>query len=390
LGIDILAVSQASFTAINRTIYSALKSRGWNIHLVAPAKLIFSGRLSGAEPEQPGDPQIHFLKLNGNNPRIQWYKGLIQTLDSLKPQIVYLDNDPASFMATRIGIWCRFNNAKLVCQSCENLSIKIGKVYQRQGLKGIPAALMKNIFSLVSKKLSSHVFVISNDGADVFKDLGYNSVSKTPLGFNENIFFVDDDARNRIRKEKDLDTITFAYFGRLVPEKGIHIMLEALSRIKDLKWKLLMDDFEIYANPYTEEIKQQIGKLKIQDRVIYFHASHTGIAAYMNAADVVLLPSISTPVWKEQYGRVVPEAMACGKILVVSATGALPELVAEAGITFPEKNIEELVKIMRDIILNPDNYKKYNSLAYERAHNYLGIKSQTEIMNNKFVELSNR
>ena len=51
----------------------------------------------------------------------------------------------------------------------------------------------------------------------------------------------------------------------------------------------------------------------------------------MNAADLVVVPSLSTPNWIEQYGRVVPEALACGCRVIASNSGALPELLGSHG-----------------------------------------------------------
>ena len=386
--VSILSISQASFTSVNRVVYRELKLKGWDIQLVVPSQLNFSGGNKNAEPMQKDDPLIHFLQLDGTNPRIQKYKGLKKLLRRLRPRIIYLDNDPASLMAAGLSIWCRMNNSVLICQSCENLSIKLNKVFQREGWSGMPAAFAKNFFSFFSHKFCSHVFAISDRGVEVFRELGYKSVSKIPLGFDESIFHTDDKERNRIRAVNGLNKIVFSYFGRLVAEKGVHLLITALSNIKEFEWQLLMDDFNIYASSYTNEIKKQIENLQLTDRVVYFHASHTEIASYMNAADVIILPSVSTPKWIEQYGRVIPEAMACGKLVIVSDAGALPELVADAGIVFKENNIEQLTQLLRDIIINPGKYKTFYELAYKRAHTYLSVKQQAAVMHSKFIEFA--
>jgi len=385
----IVCISQPSFTSVNRTVYRKLKQKNWDIQLVAPSQLDFPGGRKNADKVLNEDPPMHFLELESGNPRLQLYKGLLLLLDKLKPGIVYLDNDPVSRMAMQVGTWCKLNNAKFICQSCENLSIKLSSVFQREGIKGIPAALVKNYFRFRTTKLCSHVFVINNDGEKIFRELGYRSVSKTPLGFDDRIFYPDENSRNAIRTEKSLTKTVFSYFGRLVPEKGVHLFLNALAQIKDLGWQLLMDDFEAYATGYTAEIRKQIEVLGLQDKVIYFHASHTEIGKYMNAADVVVLASISTPKWKEQYGRVIPEAMACGRLVVVARSGALPELAGDAGIVFEEGDVEGLVNILRDIIVHPASYTAYHEKASRRAHSLLSVTSQADILDKKFRELLN-
>ena len=50
----------------------------------------------------------------------------------------------------------------------------------------------------------------------------------------------------------------------------------------------------------------------------------------------MVLPSRTTATWKEQFGRVLTEAMACGVPVVGSNSGAIPEVIADAGLIFPE------------------------------------------------------
>src|SRR5690242_13387841 len=105
----VICISQACFTAVNRIIYRKLQEKGWNIQLVIPSHLEFPGGKKEAQSPQPCDPPIHFLTLEGKNPRVQWYKGLKKLLNKLQPRLVYLDNDPASRLAAGLSVWCKNN-----------------------------------------------------------------------------------------------------------------------------------------------------------------------------------------------------------------------------------------------------------------------------------------
>jgi glycosyltransferase involved in cell wall biosynthesis len=63
---------------------------------------------------------------------------------------------------------------------------------------------------------------------------------------------------------------------------------------------------------------------------------------YLSSLDVLVLPSISQPNWKEQFGRVLIEAMACDVVTVGARSGAIPEVIGQAGLIFEERDIEDL------------------------------------------------
>ena len=75
----------------------------------------------------------------------------------------------------------------------------------------------------------------------------------------------------------------------------------------------------------------------------------TQMPAMLRRLDVVVLPSRSTPRWREQYGRIVIEAMACGVPVIGSDSGEIPNVIGEAGVVFPEGDIQRLAEALRRI-----------------------------------------
>lgn len=69
-------------------------------------------------------------------------------------------------------------------------------------------------------------------------------------------------------------------------------------------------------------------------------------------ADVVIVPSIAVPRWQEQFGAVLIEAMACGRALVASDCGSIPEVVGDAGIIFPQANYVDLARAIQGLYNN--------------------------------------
>lgn len=86
-------------------------------------------------------------------------------------------------------------------------------------------------------------------------------------------------------------------------------------------------------------------------------------------ADLFFLPSLTTPTWEEQYAMAIVEAMACGLPIVASSSGAIPEVVGDAGILVEEGNVDKMVKTIRSLLTSPEQIEKYSKLSLFRATN---------------------
>lgn len=85
------------------------------------------------------------------------------------------------------------------------------------------------------------------------------------------------------------------------------------------------------------------------------------------SANLFFLPSRTTATWEEQYGMALVEAMACGLPIIATQSGAIPEVVGNAGILVPEKNVDKMVKTICQILSHPDQIEEYSHLALARA-----------------------
>jgi glycosyltransferase involved in cell wall biosynthesis len=228
-----------------------------------------------------------------------------------------------------------------------------------------------------------HVFAISHDVARVMGMVGFGRrVSQIPLGFDPELFRPSPAARSRVRHALGLgDEVVFAYFGRLSPEKGVDLFLHALAEMRDEpSWRLMLDEFKEYAHPYAQEVRRLIGELGLDDRIVYVDARHEDVGDFMNAADVVVVYSASNPHWNEQYGRVVPEAMACGRAVVVSVCGALPELAGDAGVVVPQRDVPALAAALRALLHDPARREALGRRGAERALERLSTVVQADLM----------
>jgi glycosyltransferase involved in cell wall biosynthesis len=125
---------------------------------------------------------------------------------------------------------------------------------------------------------------------------------------------------------------TVGYAGGLVPEKGVDLLIAACAGLPG-DWRLLLaGEGEAQAS-----LAAQAQALGMGERVVFTgrHASDA-MPAFYNQLDVLALPSRTLPNWKEQFGRVLIEAMACEAPVVGSDSGEIPQVIGEAGLVFPE------------------------------------------------------
>jgi glycosyltransferase involved in cell wall biosynthesis len=153
-------------------------------------------------------------------------------------------------------------------------------------------------------------------------------------------------SKKEIFEEK---TIKFLIVGRLVEQKGYHIALHALARIKE-NWTLDI----VGIGPKKDELKQLVRELHIEDNV-FFREPTSEVQEYFKYTDIVLIPSV----W-EGLGIVAMEALASGRVVISSNTGGLVESVkhGENGFLFESEDISDLQKQIEYVLTNKEQAKK--------------------------------
>ena len=378
--IDILVVSQSCLTGVNRAPYRLLQKRGRSVEIVVPKQFQANGFSRPADPAASDDPPIHELEIHRAHPRLWRFRGLTDLLRARRPRVVILDVDPGSVLALEVGSWARRSGAKVACISCDNLDRSVLSEAQRSFVAGAKL-LVSRTLATAARLAVDHVFVLSSTSLKLMERLGFrNRTTMIPLGYDPALFRADPEVRAATRKSLGLTELTFAYFGRLSPEKGAHLLLEALARLQDLPWQLLLDEFSEYQHPYARQIKHLIDSLGFKDRIVFFDARHEEMGRYMNAADIVVMPSVSSAVWSEQYGRVAPEAMACGRVVVVSNSGALPEVVGDAAVIVPEGDVEKLAQTLRRLFEDETLRRNIGPRAAQHAEGNHSLRVQVQRM----------
>lgn len=218
-------------------------------------------------------------------------------------------------------------------------------------------------------------FIAGNqDAANIIQSHGYKGPIRVlpNLGINENLFYP--------RRQPDLaiclgiqpKDFMIGYVGRFVFEKGITTLIKALENLKDLSWKLLL----LGRGKLRSKIIEQTEKGGMKNRLIIVDSvPHENVPQYINLLNTLVLPSetnhdistLSARGWKEQFGHVLIEAMACKVPVIGSDCGEIPNVVGDAGIIFPEGDSRALEDCLRTLMEQPSLGKKLGEIGYRRV-----------------------
>ncbi|MBL8130688.1 MAG: glycosyltransferase family 4 protein [Anaerolineae bacterium] len=126
---------------------------------------------------------------------------------------------------------------------------------------------------------------------------------------------------------------------RLVPEKGVDLLLRAVARMDDATAVRI-----IGGGPERRALEALADSLGLGARVTFVEqVASMAMPGQYHRFDVLAVPSRTTPTWKEQFGpRASVEAMASGVPVVGSDSGAIPGVVGEGGLIVPEGDVEAL------------------------------------------------
>lgn len=151
-------------------------------------------------------------------------------------------------------------------------------------------------------------------------------------------------------EERPTDLI---FLGRLVSEKGVDILLEALAT---LQRRSLSPNLTIVgAGPELSALQQMTASLGLNDQVTFAGPKRGGeLVALLRRHKILVVPSR----YDEPFGVVALEGIASGCVVVGSEGGGLPEAIGPCGSTFPNGESYALAQVLESLLGAPDEQKR--------------------------------
>ncbi len=221
---------------------------------------------------------------------------------------------------------------------------------------------------------SSGIVVGNTDGYNVLRDRGYNGPMQImpQLGVDEQLFQAQAQPEIAAQHGIQPEDFVIGFVGRFVPEKGLKTLFHAAAKLQNPHWKMLL----LGRGPMQAELQELAGELGFADRLIQIASvPHADVYRYINLMSVLLLPSETTTEfktltaagWKEQFGHVLIEAMACQVPVIGSDSGEIPNVIEDAGLVFPEGDVAQLCDRLTQLISNPDFAQAIGQKGHQRA-----------------------
>jgi glycosyltransferase involved in cell wall biosynthesis len=325
--LQLAVVSHSCVLAANQRLWAELSHAGIaQVSLIVPER--WNSSLHGwvdaqALPEllpgliplpvrRPGDLHRHT------------YRGLREALADCQARVVYLDEDPHSLVAWQVAHDCRHLHCGLIATAKQNI------------IKRYPPP-----FSWIERRVlgqSAALAATSEECLEVARHKGYRGPARC-------VYYPIDTEEFRPPAQLSLsDTLKVGYAGRFIPEKGLDDLIEAVALAQR---RIQVELSFVGDGPQQEELEQHAAD-RLLTGTFYFlpDLPPEQMPELYHSLDVLVLPSRTTPGWKEQFGRVAAEAMACGLPVIGSTSGFIPELIAATGggVVVPEGNIEALAE----------------------------------------------
>jgi glycosyltransferase involved in cell wall biosynthesis len=328
----------------------------FDLHVLCPGFWKEHGLRFTAEPGPNSRYTVHTgtVRFPGYYARSFYTRGLGAALRAVRPHLIHLLEEPYSLFSLQTLILRNriCPHARVVFYTWENIYRDFR----------YPARI-QSIYRYADRRMhreASAAFCATADAAEVLKRKGFRrEIRVIPYGV-ESLYLdrLDDDGP--LRPEGYPFIIGFV--GRLLEMKGVDLLVRALPGLADARLHL------VGSGPQRDRLRDLAESLGVADRVRFFGPVPSDeVRRSMEAFTVLVLPSRTTRWWSEQLGRCLLEAMALGIPVVAARSGSIPRVVNDAGLLFPEDDVDTLVAQLIELRRRPELVRRLVRAGKERV-----------------------
>lgn len=334
----VLIVSKALVSSAYRAKLREMAPLGAEVIAVVPPEWREAG---GVQRLEPGDDHTYEMRVtpmrfNGRF-HAHYYPQLPRIIREVRPDLVHLDEEPFNF-ATFHGAAAAWRaRVPYIFFSWQNL------------LKRYPPPF--SLFERAVFRGARLAIAGSGDVEGVLRAKGYTGLVTVIPQFGV-------DAERFHPGERRPGPFAVGFPNRLVPGKAPLLALRAFAHLPAETRLVMAGD-----GPMRDAVADEVARLGLEDRVeIRARVPSDEVPEMMRSFDVVLLPSLTLPGWKEQFGRVLIEAMASGVPVIGSSSGEIPRVTGGGGLIVPEGDepalAEALLRLYDDQALREELGRK--------------------------------
>jgi len=285
---------------------------------------------------------------------------IIQDIRDYKPDIILVDSEPFGLLAFEVALirWWFFPSALLVVHSSQNLYKRYPFPFNATEAFVMHQATVLFARSgearqvLLRKACQRPIYVIPH---------GVDAAHYSPA------------VEKATRGQADGVPLRIGYVGSLAEQKGVHILIKAVSGL-DRPFELTI----VGNGPERPALETQAARSPAAPQIRFRNSvPNKRLPDTLRTFDVLVLPSVTMPNWKEQFGRIIIEAMACGVPVVGSTCGSIPEVIADGGLVFAEGSAAELRAVLEQMADDRALLHELSSRARCRALEHFSWESVT-------------
>jgi glycosyltransferase involved in cell wall biosynthesis len=345
----LLVVSHACVLPVNQHVYARLLALGWDVTLIVPEHWSHEYERdpfeSRALPELEGRLVKVPTLLAGRPQRHVYRRRASKMLRTFAPVAAFIEEETFSLSGLQWGMAAARAQVPFGVQADENLDRSlpaIARAARRQTLRH-----------------AAFVAARSPTAGELARRWGARgNLALVPHAVPE---------WEPLRRNPDRP-FTVGFAGRLVPEKGIHDLVQAVAGLDAPMRLLLVGDGPL--RPELERTRLPNGEI-----AIWTDIGHGEMPRAYAEMDVLVLPSRTTERWAEQFGRVLVESLWCGVPVVGSDSGEIPWVISQTGggRIFPEGDVERMTSILSELRARPREREELARKGREAAEKLFSV-----------------